>query len=107
MSLHKRDSLVAGLAVVAAVAILAVVTSGTANIEPQPISDSQLQAITTTVGGATVLPTTRTIQHWWGSTKNPHNGVTYGYNMVGADPNTCSGPDCSVTIEADITPIIV
>jgi hypothetical protein len=27
--------------------------------------------------------------------------------MVGADPNTCSSADCSVTIEADITPTIV
>jgi len=27
--------------------------------------------------------------------------------MAGADPNNCSGADCSVTIEADITPVIV
>lgn len=71
------------------------------------IDDSQLKAMTTTVGGASVLPTTRTIPHWWGSTVDPHNGVTYGYNMVGVDPNNCSGSDCSVTIEADITPLIV
>jgi hypothetical protein len=74
---------------------------------PQLIDDSQLQAMTTTVGGASVLPTTRTIPHWWGSTLDPHNGITYGYNMVGADPNNCSGSGCSVTIEVDITPIIV
>jgi hypothetical protein len=71
------------------------------------IEDSQLQAMTTTIGGASVLPTTRTVQHWFGSTLDPHNGITYGYNMVGADPNNCSGAGCSVTIEADITPIIV
>jgi hypothetical protein len=81
--------------------------SGTATVEPQIIDDSQLQAVTTTVGGASVLPTTRTVPHWWGSTLNPHNGITYGYNMVGADPNNCSGPACSVTIEVDITPVIV
>jgi hypothetical protein len=74
---------------------------------PQVIADSQLQALTTTIGGATVLPTTRTIPHWWGSTLDPHNGTTYGYNMVGADPNKCSGSGCSVTIEVDITPITV
>jgi hypothetical protein len=74
---------------------------------PQTISDSQLKAMTTTMGGADVLPTTRTIPHWWGSTLDPNNGVTYGYNMVGADPNTCKGSDCSVTIQTDITPIIV
>ena len=43
----------------------------------------------------------------FGQTTDPSNGVTYGYNMVGADPNNCSGSACSVTVEADITPIIV
>jgi hypothetical protein len=74
---------------------------------PQVIDDSQLRALTTTVGGASVLPTTRTVPHWFGSTLDVHNGVTYGYNMVGADPNNCFGAECSVTIEADITPLIV
>jgi hypothetical protein len=54
-----------------------------------------------------VLPTTRTVAHWFGSTLNPDNGITYGYNMVGADPNNCSGAACSTTIDADITPLIV
>jgi hypothetical protein len=71
------------------------------------IDDATLKAMTTTVGGASVVPTTRTIAHWWGSTVDPHDGITYGYNMVGADPNSCSGSACSVTIETDITPIIV
>jgi hypothetical protein len=35
------------------------------------------------------------------------NRITYGYNMVGANPNDCSGSACSVTIEADITPVVV
>ena len=73
----------------------------------QVIDDSTLQAMTATLGGASVLPTTRTVPHWWGSTVDPHNGVTYGYNMVGADPNNCSGAGCSTTIEADITPLNV
>jgi hypothetical protein len=73
----------------------------------QTIPDSALQALTTTIGGAPVLPTTRTVAHWWGSTLDPNNGVTYGYNMVGADPNNCSGAGCSVTIDADITPLNV
>ncbi len=71
------------------------------------IGDATLQAMTTTVGGASVLPTTRTVAHWFGQTRNPSNGVTYGYNMVGADPSHCSGSGCSVTIEADITPLVV
>ena len=71
------------------------------------IDDAALQAKTTTIGGAPVLPTTRTVAHWWGSTTDPHNGVTYGYNMVGADPDNCSGGACDVTIVTDITPINV
>jgi len=59
------------------------------------------------VGGADVLPTTRTVAHWHGQTTDPSNGVTYGYNMVGSDPSSCTGSACSTTIEADITPIIV
>jgi hypothetical protein len=76
-------------------------------MEPIVVDDSQLHAKSTTVGGASVLPTTRTIPHWWDSLTDPTNGVTYGYNMVGANPNTCVGAACDVTIEADITPIIV
>lgn len=93
--------------------ICAVVLSGgiwwtqSAISAPRIIDDSQLQAVTTTIGGASVLPTTRTIPHWWGSTLDPHDGTTYGYNMVGANPNSCSGSNCSVTIEVDITPLIV
>jgi len=75
--------------------------------EPQLISDSDLKAVTTVEGGAGVLPTTRTIAHWWGSALNPHDGITYGFNMVGANPDTCVGAGCSVTIEVDITPIVV
>ena len=74
---------------------------------PQVISDASLKAMTTTIGGASVLPTTRTVAHWHGQTTDPNNGVTYGYNMVGADPYSCSGTGCSTTIQVDITPIVV
>jgi hypothetical protein len=73
----------------------------------QVISDATLKAMSTTIGGASPLPTDRTVQHWFGQTKDGNNGVTYGYNMVGADPNNCSGSACSATVQADITPIIV
>jgi hypothetical protein len=89
------------------VAVISASASAGGSVEPQLISDSQLQALTTTQGGADVLPTTRTVAHWYGQTLDPSDGVTYGYNMVGADPNHCSGSACSTTIEADITPIIV
>jgi hypothetical protein len=80
---------------------------GAAAVEPQLIADDAMAALTTTEGGADVTPTTRTIAHWWGSTLDPSNGITYGSNMVGANPNTCSGAACSSTIETDITPIVV
>ena len=89
------------------VSLMGVVPASAAPSVPPVIPDSALKALTTTIGGATVLPTTRTVAHWWGSTLDPNNGVTYGYNMVGADPYNCSGSACSVTIETDITPIIV
>jgi hypothetical protein len=78
-----------------------------AQTQPQVIGDSQLKAFSTTIGGASVVSTTRTVQHWFGSTLDPHNGVTYGYNMVGADPNNCTGAACSATITADIIPLNV
>lgn len=89
------------------VSTLSVIPASAATPPIPVISDSQLMAMTTEIGGATVLSTTRTVTHWWGSTLDPTNGVTYGYNMVGADPNNCSGSDCSVTITADIVPINV
>jgi hypothetical protein len=74
---------------------------------PPVIDDAAIQVRTTTIGGAQVLPTTRTVPHWFGSTLDPNNGVTYGYNMVGADPNNCSGADCDVTVTVDIIPLNV
>ncbi|HZU20089.1 MAG TPA: hypothetical protein VE982_02600 [Gaiellaceae bacterium] len=94
-------------AVAAASASAQTGVSGTPTIEPQVVDDSSLHPTTTTMGGASVLPTTRTVVHWYGQTLDPHNGVTYGYNMVGANPNTCKGSACDVTVQADITPIIV
>jgi len=75
--------------------------------DPQVVDDSSLKAITLTEGGASVLPSTQTVPHWHGQTLDPNNGVTYGYNMVGADPNSCTGSACDVTVQVDITPIVV
>jgi hypothetical protein len=78
-----------------------------AQSQARVIDDSQMKALSTTIGGANVLPTTRTVQHWFGSTLNPHDGVTYGYNMVGANPNNCAASACSAAITADIIPLNV
>lgn len=107
MNDRKLCLLLAAAVLAAFLPVAAFGQSGTATVQPQVIDDSLLHANTTTVGGANPLPTDRTIPHWWGSTLNPDNGITYGYNMVGADPNNCSGSGCSVTIEVDITPVIV
>jgi len=83
-------------------------TAGTPTTsEPQVISDDALKAESVTMGGATVLPTSRTVAHWYGTQKDPADGKTYGYNMVGADPHSCSGAACDVTVQVDITPIKV
>lgn len=106
---HGKLALILGLFALALALAASAAAGGarSATSDPQVISDSQLSASSATIGGAQLLPTDRTIPHWWGSTLDPNNGVTYGYNMVGADPNNCSGSACSTTIEADITPVIV
>jgi hypothetical protein len=105
--MQKRRFALLALLCAAVVGIIATTASAGGSTDPQVVDDSSLKAITLTEGGASVLPTTRTIPHWFGQTKDPNNGVTYGYNMVGADPNTCSGSACDVSVPVDITPIIV
>ena len=106
---HRKLGLLLGFAVLA-IAVVGTATAangGSASSIPV-IDDSQLQANFTEIsGGAAPTPLTRTVAHWWGSTTNPNDGVTYGYNMVGANPNTCSGSACDVSIDADITPLII
>jgi len=99
---------VAALVAVAGALVAVSANVGAASPSAVPIiDDATLKAMSTTLGGASPLPTDRTVQHWFGQSLDPHNGVTYGYNMVGADPNNCSGSACSATIQADITPIVV
>jgi hypothetical protein len=103
---YRKLGLLLGLAVIA-VAVVGTASASSSTSAIPVIADSQLQANFTTIGGSQVLPTDRTVPHWWGSTMDPNNGVTYGYSMVGADPNNCSGSACSTTIQADITPVVV
>jgi hypothetical protein len=74
------------VAALVAVAGALVAASVSASGSPAPVADDSAQPRTIAIGGASVLNTTRTIQHWHGQTLDPHNGVTYGYNMVGVDP---------------------
>ena len=108
MTIRKLGLLLGVVVVIAVVVSSAASAAGsTATVQPQVISDASLQAKTTTIGGAKPLSTTRTVAHWFGSTLDPNNGVTYGYNMVGADPYNCSGSACAATVETDIIPLNV
>jgi len=105
--MHTRRLLAALTAITLLASLLMSGPVSAAKPAVQSISDADLGAKFTTVGGAQVLPTDRTVTHWFGSTLDAHDGVTYGYNMVGANPSTCSGSACGVTFETDITPLIV
>jgi hypothetical protein len=52
-------------------------------------------------GGVTPLADARTIDHWSGSFKDPTNGVTHPFTMVGKAPST----NTSSTTPTDIIPI--
>ena len=107
LRLHRKFGLLVGFAS----AVLAIgVTSaagGSAAPKAQPIDHAQLKALTATSRVAPRSCRRPGPSRTGGADPRPGNGVTYGYNMVGADPNNCSGAACDVTVEADITPIIV
>lgn len=97
----RKLTMLAGVTL--ALPFLASTASAGTGPAPTAVPDSAIHASTITVGGAKVLPTTRTVAHWFGTALNPHNGVTYGFNMVGADPSL----EQSTTITADIVPVNV
>src|SRR5439155_4677500 len=84
---HRKLGILLAVALTDGVAGVAQVAGASSAAQPPVIADAQLRALSSTFGGATVLSTTRTVPHWHGATLDPHDGVTYGYNMVGADPN--------------------
>jgi hypothetical protein len=96
---------VAGAATFIAATGTAQASSSSTTSDPIVVQDSAVQPSTTTVGGASVLPTDRTVAHFFESATNPNDGITYGYNMVGADPFSCSGSACATTIPVDIIPL--
>jgi hypothetical protein len=53
------------------------------------------------VAGANPLRTDRTIPYWHGQFTDPGSGVSYGYNMAGADPSF----ETSTTIQLDVIPV--
>ena len=104
---HRKLGIAFSASMILAVAALSPASAGSKTAGIPVISDASMAALSATFGGAKPLATTRTVPHWWGSSVDPNNGVTYGYNMVGADPNSCSGSACDVTVTVDITPVVV
>ncbi len=101
----RRLALAAGAALVLpALATSAHAQTGSAASAPLQLADSAVRASTTTIGGASVLPTTKTVAHWFGTATNPDNGITYGFNMVGTDPAT---DPTTTTVATDIVPVTV
>jgi hypothetical protein len=89
----------------AVVAIAAAFLTGGASASSSVlvVKDSSISPSTTTIGGAKALSTTKTVEHWFGTALDPHNGVTYGFNMVGKDPSL----EQTSNIPTDIIPINV
>lgn len=107
MSDHVAKFALVAAAIAAILPSTAVASSGSPTVAPRAFAARQGQALSMAVGGADVQPTTRTVPHWWGSSRDAQTGTTYGYNMVGANPATCTGAGCDVTITVDITPLVV
>jgi hypothetical protein len=58
----------------------------------------------TAIGGASPLATDVTVPHWHGQFTDPANGVSYGYNMVGAEDPRNAGAGTTV-VPVDIIPL--
>ena len=105
MHLHtKLAAAGATLATIAAASLgmpAAQATSGNTTLPVKDLSTSNAKF--TETGGATPLATDKTVAHWHGQFTDPTNGVTYGYNMVGADPAT----KAATTTPTDVIPINV
>lgn len=106
MRLHRSRRLTRLLIVSAPILAIGGLLAGTA-ASPASASSGPVQVsgkpIFTTDGGASPLPTDRTVPHWFGSFTDPTNGVTYGYNMVGnGDPRTYTG---TTTVPTEIIPM--
>ena len=99
--LARKLALTAGVALT--LPLMAWPASASSAPAPLPISDSALQAMSTTVGGAEPQPSTNTLTHFFRTALNPLDSTTFGFNMVGQDPSL----QRSTTITVDITPLNV
>jgi hypothetical protein len=95
----RRVAVLGGLSLI--LSLLAGAASAGTDTAPIAEPDSAIHVSTATIGGARMLPTTKTIAHWFGTARDPGNGITYGFNMVGADPAL----EQSTTITVDVVPV--
>ena len=101
--MHRLLKLAATSAALATVAAATVGMSGASAADAKlPVKDPSGPEFAE-MGGAAPLATDKTVDHWHGRFTDPTNGVTYGYDMVGADPTT----DRSTTTPTDIIPVNV
>ena len=91
------------LAALAAVCLIGLLLVSSASASGQSVVKVSGRPMYTTMGGATPLPTDRTVPHWYGTFTDPTNGVTYGYNMVGTgDPRATH---TTTTVPTEIIPL--
>src|SRR5215469_14660744 len=107
MRLHRPSRLTARMLAVAVPVAVGGLLAGLAAPSASAASPGPVQVsgkpIFTTLGGASPLPTDKTVPHWFGSYTDPTNGGTYGYNMVGnGDPRTYTG---TTTVPTEIIPM--
>jgi hypothetical protein len=95
---------IGGLAVGAAVALVAALlpgtslaAAGTTPANPDPDGTPMFAS----AGGVTPFQTTQTIPYWGSSFTDPTNGVTYPFTMVGSDPREHR----STTVSTEIIPL--
>lgn len=90
------------LAALIAGSLLVVTSLGAAADDSQTGSDdSNFGPTSEHSHGEAPHPGVRTVRHWTGHSVNPTNGVTYTYDIVGADPSTGH----AATVGVDIIPL--
>src|SRR4051794_23467832 len=99
----KRSSVLAlvGAGILVAAASLPAAAAKSPALPTMQRLDASKAKFTEIGGGAPVLSTAKTVAHWHGTVRDPHDGVTYGFNMVGNDPASSS----SSTVSTVMVPI--
>jgi hypothetical protein len=88
----------------AAVTAVVLTSTGAAAEDSQKLGDdSQVNSTTKRFSEEAPHPGARTVRHWTGHSVNPVDGLTYTYDIVGADPRTGR----AATIGVDIIPLNV